>query len=111
MKGPDKKAAVLAYKERKVVAGIYAVHCKPTDQHWVGGAPDVSTIQNRLWFSLRQGSDPHRSLQAAWREHGIDNFAFDIVEQLDPDAPGFDRDLALKQRATHWRSELKAEAI
>lgn len=64
MNGRDRKAAVAAYKDRKVVAGIYAVRCVPTGQQWVGGAPDLSTVRNRIWFGLRLGSDPHPSLQA-----------------------------------------------
>ncbi len=30
----DRKAAVTAYKERKVTPGIYAVRCTPTNQAW-----------------------------------------------------------------------------
>ena len=56
MKGEGRKAAVAAYKERKVETGIYAVRCTASDQVWVGIAPDLSTIQNRLWFTLRQGT-------------------------------------------------------
>lgn len=102
---------MLAYKERKVAAGIYCLTCQPSGQRWVGGAPDLGTIKNRLWFSLRQGSEPHRELQAAWREHGMENFAFEIVEQLDDKSPAFDRDLALKERSAHWRAKLSAEPI
>ena len=48
MKGEDRKRAVAAYKERKVEAGIYVVRCLASGQVWVGSAPDLSTIQNRL---------------------------------------------------------------
>jgi hypothetical protein len=82
-KHDDKKAAVAAYKERKVAAGIFVVRCTATDQQWVGRAPDLGTIQNRLWFTLRHGSAPHQSLQAAWRTHGAESFGFDILEQLE----------------------------
>jgi hypothetical protein len=111
MKVQDKKNALAAYKERKVVAGIYAVRCLATGQCWVGGAIDLGTIRNRLWFGLRMGGDPHPTLQAAWHAHGADSFAFEEVERFDDAAPGYVRELALRDRLAHWRAELGAGAI
>ena len=34
----ERKAAVSAYKERKPVAGVYAIRCSATDEEWVGAA-------------------------------------------------------------------------
>ena len=48
MRGEQRKAAIAAYKERKVVAGIYAVRCSATGQCWAGAAPDLSTVETRL---------------------------------------------------------------
>jgi hypothetical protein len=111
MMGTDRKAAVDAYKERKVAAGIYAVRCGPSSECWVGRAPDLSTIRNRLWFTLRQGSSPHRSLQAAWATHGPDAFTFEILEQIENEDIAYLRDGILKERLAHWAGELKAGAI
>lgn len=111
MKREDKKAALAAYKERKVVAGIYAVRCVSTGQQWIGRAPDLSTVRNRLWFTLRYGRNPHRSMQAAWREHGADSFVYEEVERIAADALDYERELALKARLAHWCTERKAEAI
>lgn len=58
----DRKAAVAAYKERKSVAGVFAVRCGAAGAVWVGGAPDLDKIQNRLWFQPKMGGCPHRSL-------------------------------------------------
>jgi hypothetical protein len=33
-----RKAAVAAYKERKIAAGIYAIRCVASDQVWIGSA-------------------------------------------------------------------------
>lgn len=111
MKGNDRKAAVDAYKERKVAAGIYAVRCRPSGECWVGRAPDLSTIRNRLWFTLRQGSSAHRSLQAAWAAHGPDAFTFEILEQIENEDIAYLRDGILKERLAHWAGELRAESI
>jgi hypothetical protein len=105
MKTTDRREALAAYKERKVMAGIYAIRCKATDQVWLGKAPDLATIQNRLWFTLRQGNNPHRSLQEAWTLHGADAFAFEVVETLPEDDLQFGRNRALKRRLDHWTAK------
>jgi hypothetical protein len=111
MKGMDRKAAVAAYKERKTVAGIYAVRCLATGEQWVGQAPDLGTIRNRLWFTLKLGTSPHRGLQAAWNAHGADNFVFEELERMPEEALSFARTALLKKRLAHWRTEPKASAI
>lgn len=111
MRNEDRKAALAAYKERKTVAGIYTMRCLPTGQRWIGRAADLGTIQNRLWFTLRHGSHPHRGLQSAWREHGADNFAFEEVERLEAEALSYVRERLLKDRLVHWCTALGAEAI
>jgi hypothetical protein len=111
MKREERKAAIGAYKERGVAAGIYAVRCAVSGECWVGRAPDVSTIRNRLWFTLRQGSNPHRALQAAWREHGAEAFSFEAVERLEDEDVAYARERRLKERPANWAGEPDAAAI
>ena len=106
-----RRAAIDAYKERKAVAGIYAVRCRASGETWVGRAADLDKIQNRLWFTLRQGGNPHRALQAAWRAHGAEAFAFEVLERLPEEASDYLRASALKDRLAHWRDALGAAAI
>jgi hypothetical protein len=107
----DKKAAIAAYKERKTAAGIYAVRCAASGQVWVGQTPNLDTIQNRIWFSLRVGNSPHRDLQKAWSADGGDHFTFEALERLDDEESPYIRDALLKERVAHWRSALNALAI
>lgn len=102
MKGDERKAAVAAYKERKVVPGIYLVRCAPTGQVWVGAAPDLSTIRNRIWFTLRQRVHTDRLLQQAWNEQGAESFAFEVAEALEPEDSAYVRGRLLKARLAHW---------
>jgi hypothetical protein len=111
MRTEDRKAAVSAYKERKVEGGVYAVRCPASGEVWVGGAPDLSTIQNRLWFTLRQGASPHRSLQTAWNAHGAEAFSFEIVERLDEETIGYIRNRVMKERLARWAAQLRAVRI
>jgi len=102
-----RKAAVAAYKERKIAAGIYAIRCVATDELWIGSAPDLSTIENRLWFTLRQGANPHRALQEAWNAHGSAAFTFTVIAHLrDEDNPGYPRRTALRNLHLRWLEQL-----
>ncbi len=107
----ERKAAVSAYKERKAVAGVYAVRCAATDGQWVGAAPDLSTIWTRRSFALRQGIEPNQALQSAWNVHGAESFAFRILEEIDLEQLPYGRERALKERVAHWREMLGAAAI
>ncbi|WP_332686342.1 GIY-YIG nuclease family protein [Bosea sp. (in: a-proteobacteria)] len=111
MLNEDRKAAVAAYKERKVVAGIYLVHCLATGERWAGQAPDLATIRNRIWFTLRHGGHRQRSLQAAWNTHGEGAFTFEELERLDEKALEAGRERVLKARLAHWCGELGAEGL
>lgn len=111
MKTEDRKAAVAAYKERKAVAGIYAVRCLASGQCWVGQALSLDTVQNRLWFTLRHGGTAPAAMHAAWRAHGADSFAFEALERLKEEELAFVRDRALRDRLAHWRTTLEAESI
>jgi hypothetical protein len=107
----DRKAAIAAYKERKTIAGIFVVRCAASGEAWVGQAPNLETIQNRTWFTLRQGGHPCRSLQAAWNAHGEAGLTFGECERLEDEESAYVRNAMLKERAAHWLAELNAEAI
>lgn len=107
----QRKAALAHYKERKIASGIYAVRCSESGQCWVGHAPDLSTIRNRIWFTLRQGCNSHASLQDAWRRHGPAAFALETVETFADEDLAFVRDRRSKDRLDHWVDALQAIRI
>ena len=111
MKTLDRKAAIDAYKRRKVVSGVYVVTCVATGERWVGAANDLSTIKNRVWFSLGTGNAPWTSLQAVWKTRGRDAFTFAEVERLAEELEPYAREVALKQRVAHWATEFGAGTI
>jgi hypothetical protein len=107
----ERKAAIAAYKQRRVVSGIYVVSCTATGEQWVGSATELAKARNRIWFSLNLGRSPHASLQKAWLAHGEASFAFAEVERLPDDAEAYERDRALKEAVARWRERLGAQAI
>lgn len=111
MKSEGRKAAITAFKERKVVGGVYLIRCEATGEAWVGQWPDISTIQTRLWFTLRQGTHPHKDLLDAWRKHGEAEFSFEILQKHNGDASPYILAAELKDMAAHWRVKLGANPI
>lgn len=104
----DRKAATAAYKERKSVAGIFAIRCTAAGSVWVGRAPDLDTIANRLWFTLRSGGHSNRALQAAWVAHGADAFVFEPLEAIPDEDHAPTRERQLQQQLAYWAAELRA---
>ncbi|WP_226573667.1 GIY-YIG nuclease family protein [Acuticoccus sediminis] len=104
----ERRAAIAAYKERKTPAGIYAVRCTTTGECWVGSTPNLEAIENRMRFTLGQGINLNRRMQAAWKEEGEAAFTFERVETLDEELTGRDRDRALKESLALWAEELDA---
>ncbi len=111
MNHDERKAAVAAYKERKLESGIYAIRCEVGGKAWVGIAPDLATIKNRHWFALRQGSHPATALQAAWAAHGDGAFTFEILERIGDEIGGFTRECLLKELRAEWAAKLAADRL
>ncbi len=110
MRAEDRKAAVSAYKERKIISGVYLIRCAVSGEAWIGACAELSTIQNRIWFTLRFGNHPNKTLQQTWAEHGAEAFSFEPLERLEEDDP-YIRTARLKERAAHWCERHKARRL
>lgn len=111
MDAQARKAAVLAYKERKTIAGVFAVICTATGQAWVGQSRHVDTQQNGLWFALRQGSCRHADLQSLWTRFGEESFRFEVLDRLSENVSDMLRGDELKKRAALWTRRLDATPL
>jgi hypothetical protein len=111
MKTPDRKSAIAAYKERKPHAGIFAIRCAADGKIWVGSAPDLGTIQNRIWFTLKHGGNGNAALKAAYAVHGEAGLCFEILERIEAEEDAYIRGKILLAQANHWREKLAAQSI
>jgi hypothetical protein len=109
----SRKAAIAAFKERKIQAGVYAVRCAVSGQVWVGCSPNIDSVQTRLWFMLKTGGKSYPEMQAVWDAHGEGSFSFEVLERREESqtATPYLRDATLKERMSHWRRELGAGSI
>lgn len=103
----DRRAALAAYRERKAAPGVYALRVGALA--WIGYAPDLGTVRNRLDFTLRMGSHPVAELQAAWNRSGADAIAVEALERFEPDAAP--AGAALKECLLRWRHERNAAPL
>lgn len=108
---PDRKALIADYKRRVTIAGVYAVICTATGETWVGRSRHIDTAQNGLWFALKHGSSPHRSLQDAWNGGTEADFRFEQLDRLPEDTSPAMRDFELRERAARWIARLRARAL
>jgi len=106
----SRREAIRDWKERKVVAGVYAVRCAPTGEVWVAGSRNLDAQQNSLWFGLRTGGHNNRAMQASWTAHGETAFSFEALERLDDeDLTPLGRADLIKARERHWLAALDAK--
>lgn len=107
-----RREAVRDYKERKDVPGIFKIICAPTGEVWAGSSRNLPTQQNGIWFQLKLGSARSKTMQAAWKTHGPEAFAFCVVEEIETqDIEPYVLQQRLKERLTHWRQALDAGPV
>lgn len=106
----DRKAAIAAWKDRDPDAGFYAFRA-PDGQVWVGATQTLSSVENRIRFTLRTGSNRTPGLQAAWNASDGAGFAYEVLARLDADLVPMARDSALNEDVKVWRVRLDAHSI
>ncbi|MBO6633784.1 GIY-YIG nuclease family protein [Parvibaculum sp.] len=107
-----RRQIVKDYKEREVARGIFAVRCLASGEVWLGVGRSLDNMRNGIWFTLRLGTHPCVTLQAAWNAHGEESFVYEVVEEVDAkDMTPWMLQSLLKERLQHWQAEWGAEAI
>jgi len=87
----DKKRLKQEYKQNPRPMGVFLIRNMVNKKVFVGVSLDLPGIINRHKFQLTMGNHPNTRLQAEWNEFGSESFAFEILDQLNPqDDPHFD---------------------
>jgi hypothetical protein len=108
----SRKAAIQAYKERRIPRGVFAVRCRVTNGVWVDSAMNLEAAENRTWFGLRLG-DVHtdKAIVSDFQTHGREAFTYEILEQIDDDVTPMALKDLLKEKKLHWMAQLGARTI
>ena len=72
-------------------------------------APDRGYRQATAPFARR--ASPHKSMQAAWSEHGEGEFRFEELDRVSESLSDIGRTDDLKRRCARWRARLQADAL
>ena len=88
--------------------GVFVIRNTVKDKIFLASGQNLAGIMNRHKFELQHGSHKNKALQSDWNELGPSNFAFEVVEQMDPPSDGhFDAKQELRFMENLWLAELR----
>jgi hypothetical protein len=76
------------YKREARPMGVYAVRNLMTHVAYIGTATDLPGILNRHRFELKLGGHRNADLAQAYKDHGPDAFAYEVLDKLEPKTEG-----------------------
>lgn len=74
------------YQSSRRAMGVFLIRNMINDRVFVAVGLDLLGIVNSHKFQLKMGVHRNRRLQSDWNEFGEENFAFEILDQLEPRA-------------------------
>ena len=96
------------YKLRPLTMGVFLIRNTVSNKIFLASGQNLDGIINRHKFDLSHGSHKNKQLQADWNELGPSNFAFEVVEQMEPPSDGhFDAKQELRFMEDLWLAELQ----
>jgi len=81
----DKKQIKFDYKQSVKPMGIFQIRNLVNGKLFIGGTFNLDVAYNKHKFQLNLGSHKNKDLQKEWREHGQENFIYEILEVLEQD--------------------------
>lgn len=113
MEKTNKKELQAAYKERKVIGGIYVIKNTSNEKMLLQSTADLQGSRNRYEFTRKIGSFTHLKLQEDWRELGSAAFQFEVLEELEKMETQTTREFAddLKTLFEIWFEKLDSEKL
>lgn len=104
----EKKHLSQQYKQRPLTMGVFVIRNTISNKIFLASGQNLAGIMNRHKFELQHGSHKNKELQADWNELGSSNFAFEVVEQMEPPSVAhFDAKQELRFMEDLWLAELK----
>jgi hypothetical protein len=72
-----------AYKERRIIGGVYRITNTQTGRYLQEYAVDVASLRNRFAFALATGSAVDPRLRADWDRYGPTAFNLEVLDELE----------------------------
>ena len=108
--GDRRRELRAAYDQRRTEAGVYLLRNTATGRVFLGSAPDLAAVRNRLEFGQATETSGvlDRRMAADARAHGMGSFTLEVLDVLTvPDGTSPDVVAAdLKELESLWREKL-----
>lgn len=79
----SKRDATKAYKERKVVGGVYMITNTVNGKYILGHAANLEGVRNRFQFAVTTGAAVDPRARVDWMKDGAQAFRLDVLEELE----------------------------
>ena len=79
----NKKELIQNYKLTPKPMGVFQIRNLTNEKVFVGKSENLDGMFNRIKFQLKAGVHKDKKLQDDWNELGEENFAFEILEELE----------------------------
>ncbi len=86
--------------------GVIQIRNLMNEKVFVGASMNLDGIVNQHKFQLKMNGHPNKALQIDWNELGEENFAFEILEELEP-RDGLEYKKELEFLEDLWLEKLK----
>lgn len=83
---PNQKQLKKNYQQTPRAIGVFLIRNNLNDKVFLAAGVDLHGLINRHRFALTHNGHQNKQLQADWTEFGSNNFAFEIVDELNPRA-------------------------
>ena len=79
----NRKKILAAYKQRKIIGGVYAINNTVNGKILLVQTSDIEGSKNRFEFSKKTNSCISFQLQKDWKTFGAEAFSFEVLEKLE----------------------------
>jgi hypothetical protein len=79
----ERRAMSKAYRERRMLGGVYTITNVVTGGYLLDHAADLASVRNRFQFAVSTNSAVHPKLRADWQTLGAEAFRLEVREELE----------------------------
>ena len=104
----DKKEMKRQYKATPTPMGIFQIRNLVNGKIFVGSSMNLPGRKNRFDLDFAMGTVMDHVLLNDFKEHGKDNFTFEVIDRLEPkEGTGYDYSVDLKTLEELWIEKLQ----
>lgn len=104
----ERKAAQLAFKEKKILMGVLCIKNLKQNIVYLKGSVNLEALSNKILFMLKNNQFDNPLLQEHWNLWGEQEFVFEYVRVITPEKDRIvDYRKMVKKEEDNWGEKLK----